>query len=331
MRENLVRAGLLAGLLASTSMLWLSNTQGVHSQGNYVSQSGNVTNGHLAGWVTNGVIGDGGSLLLGTFTANDAVCVNGNGAMIDCGVAMAAGLSTGQLLIAQGSGTPAWKTQSGDTIFGANGVSQTAKVNSVAFPSSPSTNTVPVVTSSNQVTWETVPVAAGGTNCSSASGACVDNISGFNTTGLLQRTGAGTYQTQAYNQGTWTPTLQGLGTVGTVTYSIQVGSYEQIGRQVAVRFNVLTTSVVGVGGAVLLGGLPFTSNNTTGDLGACVVSEVTGWTADNSFIWVAGIINPNNSVITLSENKSGGTTSTIPGTDLSGTTNQWVGYCNYHV
>lgn len=44
-------------------------------------------------------------------------------------------------------------------------------------------------------TWAcgTVPVAAGGTNCSVASGTCVDNISGFASTGIMSRTGAGAY------------------------------------------------------------------------------------------------------------------------------------------
>jgi hypothetical protein len=37
------------------------------------------------------------------------------------------------------------------------------KVDGVAYPTSPSTNTVPVVTSANQITYEIVPIAAGGT------------------------------------------------------------------------------------------------------------------------------------------------------------------------
>jgi hypothetical protein len=40
------------------------------------------------------------------------------------------------------------------------------------------------------------PVANGGTNCSTASGTCLDNISGFSGTGFLSRTGAGAYSFQ---------------------------------------------------------------------------------------------------------------------------------------
>jgi len=38
-----------------------------------------------------------------------------------------------------------------------------------------------------------VGVARGGTNCTAASGTCLDNITGFASTGLIRRTGAGTY------------------------------------------------------------------------------------------------------------------------------------------
>lgn len=38
-----------------------------------------------------------------------------------------------------------------------------------------------------------VVVARGGTNCTAASGTCLDNITGFASTGLVRRTGAGTY------------------------------------------------------------------------------------------------------------------------------------------
>lgn len=41
--------------------------------------------------------------------------------------------------------------------------------------------------------FPTVTVAKGGTNCTSASGTCLDNVTGFSSTGLVNRTGAGTY------------------------------------------------------------------------------------------------------------------------------------------
>jgi hypothetical protein len=38
-----------------------------------------------------------------------------------------------------------------------------------------------------------LPVSQGGDNCSAASGTCLDNITGFSSTGFIKRTGAGTY------------------------------------------------------------------------------------------------------------------------------------------
>lgn len=58
-----------------------------------VQQSGNITPGHIASWITTGVIGDGGSVgggatLNGTFVLNDFVCANATSStpsIIDCG------------------------------------------------------------------------------------------------------------------------------------------------------------------------------------------------------------------------------------------------------
>lgn len=41
--------------------------------------------------------------------------------------------------------------------------------------------------------YQVLGIAGGGTNCSAASGTCLDNITGFASTGVINRTGAGTY------------------------------------------------------------------------------------------------------------------------------------------
>lgn len=56
----------------------------------------------------------------------------------------------------------------GDVAITNAGVSTVAHVNGVAFPTSPGTNTVPVATASNTITYETVPSLAGGTGVSNA-------------------------------------------------------------------------------------------------------------------------------------------------------------------
>ena len=47
--------------------------------------------------------------------------------------------------------------------------------------------------SSASMTFGTLGVAGGGTNCAAASGTCLDNITGFSSTGFMNRTGAGAY------------------------------------------------------------------------------------------------------------------------------------------
>lgn len=84
------------------------------------------------------------------------------------GAATASGGGTTNFLRADGSwaAPPAAGAASGD-LSGTYPGPTVAKVNGVAYPSGPSTNTVPVVTGANTVTYEIVPVAAGGSGVAS--------------------------------------------------------------------------------------------------------------------------------------------------------------------
>src|SRR4029077_7238827 len=62
--------------------------------------------------------------------------------------------TAGRILTDQGaSADPSFQAMSGDATINSGGVITVAKLNGVAYPTSPSNNTVPVVTSSNQVTY----------------------------------------------------------------------------------------------------------------------------------------------------------------------------------
>jgi hypothetical protein len=65
-----------------------------------------------------------------------------------------------------------------------------------------------------------------------------------------------------YEEGTWTPTLQGSTTNPTVTYVTQTGSYTKIGNMVTVFVRLQTSAVSGGSGTALVAGLPFTVNST---------------------------------------------------------------------
>ena len=70
-----------------------------------------------------------------------------------------------------------------------------------------------------------------------------------------------------YEEGTWTPTYLGATTNPTVSYATRAGKYTKVGRLVICHFRILTTSVSGGSGLLLLGGLPFATNSSSIDGG----------------------------------------------------------------
>lgn len=131
-----------------------------------------------------------------------------------------------------------------------------------------------------------------------------------------------------YASGPWTPTLIGSTTPGTgQTYTAQVGSYEQIGRVVIARFNIVATSLGTAAGNLQIGGLPVPSANVAGDNGVCWISNytVTGLAASN--YGVTGDILANTSVIRLLSN--GNTGSNFVTVAQAGGTPAFLGACIY--
>lgn len=140
--------------------------------------------------------------------------------------------------------------------------------------------------------------------------------------------GGGTCST--YTATTWTPTYIGDGTAGTgQTYTVQVGSYEQICRQVVVRWRLTASSLGTAAGNLNIGGLPVASSSATNDLGVCVVGiyAVAGLAALS--YGIVGHIFPNTSAIVLNQNGNAATAAVTIA--QAGATVQTVGMCNYHV
>ena len=105
-------------------------------------------------------------LSTGTTTTNHCVKFDSNGNTVDSGSACGSGGggtpggSSGQIQY-NSAGSFGGFTASGDaTINTSTGAVTVGKVNGVTYGTSPSTNTVPVVTGSNTITYETVPNAA---------------------------------------------------------------------------------------------------------------------------------------------------------------------------
>jgi len=70
-----------------------------------------------------------------------------------------------------------------------------------------------------------------------------------------------------YEEGTWTPTVDG----GSSTYTTQYGFYTKIGEIVHAQFNITVNSFAG-SVRYVMGGLPFTSKSTTGSSGIGTVT-----------------------------------------------------------
>jgi hypothetical protein len=61
-----------------------------------------------------------------------------------------------------------------------------------------------------------------------------------------------------YEEGTWTPFVQGSSTAGSATYSAQAGSYTKVGRVVTLGYDFIMTSGLSGGvGNVQIAGFPF--------------------------------------------------------------------------
>jgi hypothetical protein len=132
-----------------------------------------------------------------------------------------------------------------------------------------------------------------------------------------------------YTATTWTPAVTTTSTAGTPAYTTQVGSYERLGRQVTVRFDITLSGWTGSpSGNVEISGLPVAAANTSNDYGTCAISNyaVTGLAASN--IGITGLIAPNTSVIILYQNSN--TASSLITAAQIGTTATLIGFCNYH-
>jgi hypothetical protein len=135
--------------------------------------------------------------------------------------------------------------------------------------------------------------------------------------------------TTFHASGSWTPTITGSSTSGTgQTYTLQIGSYEVIGRTVIVRFNIVATSLGTAAGNVLISNLPFTNNATTNDNGTCNFSTytVTGLAASN--VGLGGVIL--GAVTNVTVTQFGNTGSSALTIAQAGGTPSFNGHCIYH-
>ena len=126
----------------------------------------------------------------------------------------------------------------------------------------------------------------------------------------------------AYKSGAWTPTILGSGAAGSPTYTVKVGSYEKVGRQVTARFYVAWSGISGLSGNLQVGGLPFASTVTTNDFGAGILFNTTGITLTSGYSWLGLQIVPSApSVAALVQNGSGAASANLAMSGVASTGN----------
>lgn len=85
------------------------------------------------------------------------------------------------------------------------------------------------------------------------------------TSGAIPLRGASTWGSIVYEEGSWTPTIQGSVTPGTQTYSSNVGRYITIGNMVTAWCRIVMTAKDGAtSGNLQIAGLPATASSVTG-------------------------------------------------------------------
>ena len=124
-------------------------------------------------------------------------------------------------------------------------------------------------------------------------GISMTGVNGITFTGT-QTASADVNTLDDYEEGTWTPSLEGLSTAGTAGYSERGGRYIKIGTMVYIVFHIQLSSFSGAAGELIIRGIPFNS----GAMGSATVrnsfpmcrwsglssgaSNVVAMTADNT-------------------------------------------------
>ena len=103
-----------------------------------------------------------------------------------------------------------------------------------------------------------------------------------------------------YEEGTWTPVIEGNSTVGTGTYNIQHGSYVKVGNLVTANCYIGVTSHTGSGSQIKIGGFPFNVAIGADQYGVPSFGEI-GSLTKSSDTFVSGYMLPSDSRMLLQQ------------------------------
>jgi len=112
-----------------------------------------------------------------------------------------------------------------------------------------------------------------------------------------------------YEEGTFTPTIEGSSTPGTATYSLQLGRYTKVGNKVTIQLQVNWSSGTGSGTAMYVKGLPFTQSS--GFIQSLTIGFINNVTLASNTYAHANIANNNNYIRLFDEVVGGGATGDV--------------------
>lgn len=118
-----------------------------------------------------------------------------------------------------------------------------------------------------------------------------------------------------YEEGTFTPTLVGSGGQSGQVYTTQVGSYIKIGKLVFVHGRLVVSTIGTVTNIPGIGGLPFTSENTTNQKAVMQIGQWDNFGSINSDLHA--IIEPNTTSASLYQRTSSTATVALTSGNLS--------------
>jgi hypothetical protein len=121
-----------------------------------------------------------------------------------------------------------------------------------------------------------------------------------------------------YREGTWTPTIAGSSTAGTLTHDYRIGYYVRTGAQCTVWAAVrVSTVTVAPTGALVVSGLPFTSKNVTNFSQSVGMGQFLFVTLAASARAISVVIEPNTTAAILAESYNNGSTTGVDASLIS--------------
>jgi hypothetical protein len=123
-----------------------------------------------------------------------------------------------------------------------------------------------------------------------------------------------------YEEGTWTPTLEGSSSNPTVTYTTRLGVYTKVGRMVTVCTNILPATYSGGGGTLYITGLPFQSANLSTGVHTGAI-YLNGTDIGVSRTWATAYIPPNVSYVRILGSQNNGAATDINVGDVAANDN----------